>query len=55
MPGRLALLLIWGNPKYKVITKIIVTMVAIVATILFGQLVGMYQRLIQQIDAPGLR
>jgi hypothetical protein len=40
MPGRLALLLVWGNPKYKVITKIIVTMVAIVATILFCRLGG---------------
>jgi len=53
--GPLALPLVWGNPKYKLITKIIITIVVIAATIWFCQLVGnMYQRLIKQINDLGL-
>jgi len=53
--GPLALPLVWGNPKYKVTTKIIITIVVIAATIWLCQLVGnMYQRTINQINDLGL-
>ena len=53
--GPLALPLVWVNPKYKVITKIIITMVVIAATIFFCWLVGkMYQNLMKQINDLGL-
>ena len=53
--GPLALPLVWANPKYKVITKVIITIVVIAATICLCYLVGhMYQRLIKQVNALGL-
>ena len=53
--GPLALPLVWANPKYKVITKVILTIIVIAATILLCYLVGhMYQRLIKQVNALGL-
>ena len=53
--GPLALPLVWVNPKYQVITKIIITIVVIAATIWFCWLVGqMYQHLIKQINDLGL-
>ena len=53
--GPFALPLVWKNPKYKVITKVIITIVVIAVTVGLCHLVGqMYQRLIQQIDALGL-
>ncbi len=53
--GPLALPLVWANPKYKVITKVIITIVVIAVTIWLCYLVGhMYQRLIQQRNALGL-
>jgi uncharacterized membrane protein len=53
--GPLALPLVWGNPKYKVIAKIIITLVVIAATIWLCQLAGqMYQRLMKQITDLGL-
>ena len=53
--GPLALPLVWANPKYKVITKVIITIVVIAATVWFCQLMGnMYQGLIKQITDLGL-
>lgn len=53
--GPLALPLVWMNPKYKVVTKGIITAVVIVITIWLCQLMGqMYQRIIQQVNELGL-
>ena len=53
--GPLALPLVWANPKYKVTTKIIITIVVIAVTIWICQLMGdMYQRLIKQTNELGL-
>ena len=53
--GPLALPLVWANPKYKVTTKIIITIVVIAVTIWLCQLMGqMYQRLTKQINDLGL-
>ena len=56
--GPFALPLVWISPKYKVITKIIITIVVIAVTIwlfqLAGQLYQLYQRLINQINDLGL-
>jgi len=52
--GPFALPLVWKNPKYKVITKVIITIVVIVFTIWLCYLTGhMYQQLMQQINALG--
>jgi len=53
--GPLALPLVWKNPKYKLITKIIITIAVIALTIAICYLLGqMYQRLIRQMDTLGL-
>ena len=53
--GPLALPLVWASPKYKVITKIIITIVVVAVTIWLCQLMGqMYQRMIKQINTLGL-
>lgn len=53
--GPLALPLVLFNPRYKVTTKIIVTVIVIVLTIVFGFLsIHMYQNLIDQIRQMGL-
>ena len=53
--GPFALPLVWKNPKYKVITKVIITIVVITATIWFCYLVvDMYLRFINEINALGL-
>ena len=53
--GPFALPLVWSSPKYKVITKIIITIVVIAVTIWLFQLAGqLYQRLINQINDLGL-
>ena len=53
--GPFALPLVWKNPKYKVITKVIITIVIIAVTIWLCHLVGqMYQQLIQRITGLGL-
>ena len=53
--GPFALPLVWSSPKYKMMTKIIVTIVVIAVTIWLYQLVGqLYQRLIKQINDLGL-
>ncbi len=52
--GPLALPLVWYNPKYKVITKVIITIVVIVVTIWICYLMGqMYLRLIEEVNALG--
>ena len=53
--GPFALPLVWRNPKYEVITKVIITIVVIVVTIWLCYLMGqMYQRLIERVNALGL-
>jgi len=53
--GPFALPLVWKHPKYKVITKVIITIVVIVVTIWICYLMGqMYQRLIKEVNALGL-
>ena len=53
--GPLALPLVWCNPKYNVITKIIITIVVIGVTIWLCQLMGqMYQHIIKQVNDLGV-
>jgi uncharacterized protein YacL len=53
--GPFALPLVWKNPKYEVITKVIITVVVIAVTIWLCYLMGqMYQRLIDKVNALGL-
>jgi predicted nucleic acid-binding Zn ribbon protein len=53
--GPLGLPLIWFNPRYKIITKLVVTFIVITLTILFSYLVvSMYHNLIEQIEALGV-
>lgn len=53
--GPFALPLVWRNPKYKPITKLIITIVVIAGTICIIYLMGnMYGRLIKQINDLGL-
>jgi predicted nucleic acid-binding Zn ribbon protein len=53
--GPLALPLVWLNPRYSLVVKILVTIVVLVITVLLTQLsIEMYQRLIKQINALGL-
>ena len=53
--GPFALPLVWFNPKYKVITRVIITIVVIAVTICLCYLMGyMYQRLIKEVNALGL-
>jgi len=49
--GPFALPLVWHNPRYKAITKVIITVVVIGVTIWLSYLVGqVYQRLIKQVN-----
>ena len=53
--GPFALPLVWKNPKYKVTTKLIITIVVIAVTIWLCHLAGqMYQQLIKQVNTLGL-
>ncbi len=53
--GPFALPLVWKNPEYSVITKVVITIVVIAVTIWLCYLMGnMYQRLIQEINALGV-
>ena len=53
--GPLALSLVWRNPRYNMITKAIITIVVIAATLWFCYLVvHMYERLINEVNALGL-
>ena len=54
--GPLALSLVWFNPRYKIITKAVVTVLVIVFTFLLGYLViQVYARLLKSISDLGLR
>jgi predicted nucleic acid-binding Zn ribbon protein len=53
--GPLALSLVWFNPRYTVITKVIVTILVIVFTFLLGYLaIMMYVRLLDSIREMGI-
>jgi len=53
--GPLALPLVWFHPRYKIITKLIVTVAVIALTILFSYLVSsIYRNLMEQIEALGI-
>jgi len=53
--GPLALPMVWFNPRYKIITRVVVTVVVIALTILFTYLVGhIYANLMDQIKAMGI-
>ena len=53
--GPLALPLVWVNPKYKIVTKIIITILVIGITIWFCQIMArMYGDVIKQINALGI-
>jgi len=53
--GPLALSLVWFNPRYKIVTKAVVTVLVIVFTFLLGYLViQVYARLLKSISDLGL-
>ena len=53
--GPLALPLVWLNQRYKIITKLVVTVAVIVLSILLSYLtMGIYSRLTQQIEGLGI-
>ena len=54
--GPLALPLVWLNQRYKIITKVVVTVIVIALTILFCYLVGyIYRNLMEQIEELGIQ
>jgi succinate dehydrogenase hydrophobic anchor subunit len=54
--GPLALPLVWLNPRYRIITRILATLIVISFTILFCYLaVSTYARLMEQISALGIQ
>ena len=53
--GPLALPLVWLNPRYRIVTKLAVTVLVIALSILFCYLtVNIYLRLTEQIESLGL-
>jgi len=53
--GPLALPMVWFHPRYKIITKLIVTVIVIALTILFSYLVGyVYSNFMEQIETLGI-
>jgi len=53
--GPLALPLVWFHPRYKIITKLVITVIVIALTILFSYLIGyLYRNLMEQVEALGL-
>ncbi len=53
--GPLAFPLVWMNPRYKPLTKVVITAIVIVATIIFMYIiVWFYQRMFQRLDALGM-
>jgi len=53
--GPLALPLVWFNPRYRIVTKLIVTIVVIAVTICaFYVTANMYTRLTEQIKVLGI-
>jgi len=54
--GPLALSLVWFNPRYKIITKVVVTGLVIVLTFLLGYFaILMYVRFLDSISELGIR
>ena len=54
--GPFALPLVWLNPRYKIITKVVVTVIVIAVTVLLSYLAGrLYNSLMQQIEELGVR
>jgi uncharacterized membrane protein YvbJ len=53
--GPLALPMVWFNPRYKITTKLVVTVLVIALTILFSYLVGyLYSNLMKQVEVLGI-
>jgi len=53
--GPMALPLVWMNPRFKILTKAIVTVLVVVGTILLIYLsVNIYQRMLDQLTALGM-
>jgi hypothetical protein len=53
--GPFALPLVWLNPRYKLVTRAIITAIVLVATVLCLYLMDvMYQQLLDQIQALGM-
>ena len=53
--GPMALPLVWINPRYKISTRAIITIIVIVVTILcIYMTVSVYQRMIDQLTALGM-
>jgi uncharacterized membrane protein YvbJ len=53
--GPMALPLVWINPRYKISTRAIITVIVIVVTILcIYMAVGVYQRMIDQLTVLGM-
>ena len=53
--GPLALPMVWLNPRYKIVTKLIITILVIVFTVLICYLtVNVYIRFMKQIEALGI-
>jgi lipopolysaccharide export LptBFGC system permease protein LptF len=54
--GPLALSLVWFHPRYKVLTKVIVTILVIVFTFLLGySIILIYSRILDSIREMGIR
>jgi len=53
--GPMALPLVWVNPRYKISTRAIITVIVIIVTILcIYMTVGVYQRMLDQLTALGM-
>ncbi len=53
--GPLALPLVWFNPNYSAVTKVVVTILVIVLTVgLCVGMVGLYAHLLEQIEKMGM-
>jgi len=53
--GPLALPLVWANPRYSVVVKVVVTVLVIGLTIMLSYaVVGLYSNLLDQIRAMGV-
>ena len=53
--GPMALPLVWMNPRFKISTKAIVTVIVVVGTILLMYMaINIYQRMLDQITALGI-
>lgn len=52
--GPLALPMVWFNPRYRIITKVVVTIVVIAVTVLCSYLITyIYCNLMKQVEAMG--